>query len=151
MVHCRANGDYLVWVNENVTHSVPILHKKRTSPNNFLNRYFNYEFHCTAQSANPPVPDLWILVPLAPVPVPVPIRTQLPKQIPQRIAWIIAEDSSRKEDNCPITLEPISPLTAAVTSCYHVFDANAITSWIATHSECPVCKTKCVTTVCFSE
>ena len=155
MVHCKADGRYLVWIHEGAIHAVPILHKKPTSPNNFPNSYFAYEFDCTAYSGEPPVPNLWILAPLV---VPAPLQ-QAPivehirnlKEIPQRIAWIIAEDASRNKDNCPITLEPISPLTAAVTSCYHVFDANAIAYWFETHSECPVCKTSCITTVCFND
>jgi hypothetical protein len=150
MVHCKADGRYLVWIHEGAIYAVPILHKKPTSPNNFPNSYFAYEFDCMAYSGEPPVPNLWILAPLV-VPPPLVERAQLPKEIPQRIAWIVAEDVSRKEENCPITLEPISPLTAAVTSCYHVFDANAIASWFESHSECPVCKTNCVITVCFNE
>ena len=44
---------------------------------------------------------------------------------------------------CPITLEPITPESAAATSCFHVFDANAIASWLASddsHGACPTCK-----------
>jgi hypothetical protein len=138
-----------------MTHNVPIIRKLGNSAINFPNTYYSFEFQCTVNSILPPVDALWELAPLpiqqVPAPVPVIQRVRTPKEIPQRIAWIIAEDASKKEDTCPITLELISPLTAAVTSCYHVFDANAIASWFETHTECPVCKTKCVTTVCFTE
>lgn len=152
-VECKTDGEYIVWVNGNITHNVPILHKRSSSAHSLPNNYFTHEFRCTDQSMIPPVVALWDLVPLPVQQLPIAVlhRVRTPKEIPQRIAWILAEDASKKEDLCPITLEPISPLTAAVTSCFHVFDANAIASWFQTHSECPVCKTNCVTTVCFSE
>ena len=157
LVSCKAYGEYLHWIRGEVTYAVPILHKYN-SPDSFPPSFHQNEFVCTTNSALPPVNDLWVLRP-PPVPVvelevvqpPVTIRARMPKPIPQRIAWIIAEDASKKVETCPITLESISPLTAAVTSCYHVFDANAIAVWFETNSECPMCKTKCVTTVCFTE
>jgi len=156
-VDCTANGKYLVWINGQDTYTIAIL-RKHPQSRDFPPSYFTYEFPCTNESILPPVDILWILAPVvAPViPVVPPLRMAIihrvrtPKEIPQRIAWIIAEDACKKEDTCPITLEPISPLTAAVTSCYHIFDANAIASWFERHSECPVCKTKCVTTICFN-
>ena len=152
-VDCKANGNYIVWINENVTHNVPILYKQLFSERSFPSTYFSYEFSCGHYSILPPVVALWDLVPLPIQLVPIAVlhRVRHPIEIPQRIARIIADDASKKKDTCPITLELISPLKAAVTSCYHVFDASALASWFETHSECPMCKTNCVITVCFSE
>jgi hypothetical protein len=38
-------------------------------------------------------------------------------------------------------MEPIVAETASVTPCYHVFDATALASWIASgNTTCPTCK-----------
>jgi hypothetical protein len=66
-----------------------------------------------------------------------------------RIAWIIAEDASKKGETCAITLDEVSPLTASVTSCYHVFDTKALNIWFQTNNTCPVCKQKTVATKAF--
>jgi hypothetical protein len=66
-----------------------------------------------------------------------------------RIAWIIAEDASKKGETCAITLDEVSPLTASVTSCYHVFDTKALDIWFQTNTTCPVCKQNTVATKAF--
>ena len=66
-----------------------------------------------------------------------------------RIAWIIAEDASKKGDKCAITLDELSPLTASVTSCYHVFTTTALDIWFQTNHTCPVCKQRTVATRAF--
>jgi hypothetical protein len=75
------------------------------------------------------------------------VQPQQP-QVPKRIAMLVAEDASRKNEMCPITMEPISPATAGVTSCYHVFDAGAITTWLASNAQCPQCRAPCAATLC---
>lgn len=168
-VDCFTNGEYLIWNKNNITHNMPIL-KKFGRSRNFPPSYFAHEFTCTVNSNNPPLAEpLWVLRPQQvlqqpqaeqPQPQAVQPRRQPiiitrdpnPHIIPRRIAWIIAEDSSKKDDTCPITLEPISPITAAVTSCYHVFDASAIASWTETNSKCPVCnKDGYSITICYAE
>lgn len=43
---------------------------------------------------------------------------------------------------CPITMEPITKDTAAVTACGHVFDREGLQNWYATgHNTCPQCRT----------
>jgi len=93
---------------------------------------------------NPPV-----TVPPPPPPPPQPISRASP--LPKRIAWLIAEDAAKNEEKCSITMEPISPITASVTSCYHTFDTAAIQAWLTTHTTCPQCRTACVATQCFEE
>lgn len=70
------------------------------------------------------------------------VRTTPPikQALPRRIAWILAEDASKKGDVCPITMDPISPLTASVTSCFHVFQTNALQMSLQHNPECPVCR-----------
>jgi hypothetical protein len=63
-------------------------------------------------------------------------------QIPKRIAQIIAAATS---DPCPITMDAIT--AAGVTSCYHVFDAEAITTWLASNPQCPQCREPCSVTL----
>ncbi len=41
---------------------------------------------------------------------------------------------------CPITMEPIVADTAATTPCGHVFAADALRQWLATHDTCPECR-----------
>jgi SUMO ligase MMS21 Smc5/6 complex component len=73
------------------------------------------------------------------------------EKIPQRIAWIIAE--AAKEELCPISTNPISPITASVTTCFHVFETEAINEWIARNpvTPCPVCRKVCMATPAYSD
>lgn len=76
------------------------------------------------------------------------------KPIPKRIAWLIAEDASKSNESCPILAEPISPITSAVTTCYHVFDYEAINEWFVrnpVNTRCPVCRDLCLFTKAFTE
>jgi len=47
-----------------------------------------------------------------------------------------------ESDLCPITYAPIS--TAGVTSCGHVFERDAILSWLSIRNTCPVCRRQCI-------
>ena len=74
------------------------------------------------------------------------------KPIPQRIAWILAEHACHANEECPITTSTISPTTAAVTSCFHVFDKTALSEWFArnpTNTKCPLCREICLMTSAF--
>lgn len=104
---------------------------------------------------------LWTVIPpVAPAPAlqeqpPAPALSQLNNGIPQRIAWLIAEDACKRNDMCPITQEEISPLTSSVTTCFHVFNTEAIASWAARQKDailpCPVCRAPCKTTMAYEE
>lgn len=63
--------------------------------------------------------------------------------IPQRIARLIAEDAANKGETCAITMDDIDVGTAAVTTCFHVFDSEAIKNWFITNTSCPVCRARC--------
>jgi hypothetical protein len=81
-----------------------------------------------------------------------PIFKIILKPIPQRIAWLIAEESSKSKETCAITTDEISPITAAVTSCFHVFEYDSIQEWVnknPARPTCPVCREVCAITKAF--
>jgi hypothetical protein len=89
-----------------------------------------------------------------PSPAPAPVSMVPLKAIPKRIAWLIAEEASKAEESCPILSEPISPVTSAVTTCFHVFDYDAINEWFARNpinTKCPVCRDPCLFTRAFTD
>jgi len=92
---------------------------------------------------------LWSTVVPPSAPAPAPQSAASLKPIPQRIAWLIAEDSCKKGDLCSIITSEITPITAGVTSCFHVFDYESISMWLNTKDTCPVCREKCVVTKAF--
>ena len=72
--------------------------------------------------------------------------TTLPP-LPAFVADALIADAVARGLACPITLEPIAPdVPAAVTPCYHVFDADALSVWVSQHiaagtpPACPTCK-----------
>jgi hypothetical protein len=67
-----------------------------------------------------------------------------PQPLPKVVADALIRDAVAAAATCPITMEPITAATAAVTSCFHVFDANAIAIWMVDHQTCPTCKTRAV-------
>jgi hypothetical protein len=71
------------------------------------------------------------------------------KPLPKRVAWIIAEDAGKNGDKCAITMEPITPVTAAVTTCFHCFDHESIQTWMESHTTCPQCRERCAITKAF--
>ena len=81
-----------------------------------------------------------VAAPVATAPVAAPL--------PLFVTAALIADARNRNLACPITLEPINPDTAAVTPCYHVFDADALSVWVAqqlahdgaTAATCPVCK-----------
>ena len=99
---------------------------------------------------------LWTLTPpvttpVAPaVPVIPPIRITL-EPIPKRIAWLIADNACKENEMCSITMEHITPLTAAVTTCFHCFEAEAVETWLSTKTTCPTCRKPCLTTKAYEE
>jgi hypothetical protein len=139
-IDCKASGKYLRYGQV----IVPIIEKKANSPRNFPNGIFAGEIVCVTQNTEQfNMGPLWILKPLP--------LMQTIEPMPRRIAWIIAEDAARNNDDCPIMLNPISPITASVTSCYHVFSTDSIHQWLQTHNTCPVCKKVATAVPCFTD
>jgi hypothetical protein len=92
--------------------------------------------------------ELWSVPPEVVAAPPPPIKLAL-KPLPKRIAWLIAEDAGKSGDTCAITMEPINPLTAAVTTCFHCFDHEAIQIWMGNHNTGPQCRERCMVTKAF--
>ena len=127
----RSIGEFLY----NAYHTIPIVKISGQVPNTWKVREFG---HAIPMAPGLSIEILWIAAP-EPEPepeVPVPV-------LPRRIAVLVAENAVKNNDRCPITMEPISPLTAAVTTCYHVFDGAAIMTWLASNSQCPECRQPC--------
>lgn len=62
----------------------------------------------------------------------------------KRVAEIVIADAIKNAMCCPITMDPIKANSAAcVAPCYHVFEKEAITHWLATHDNCPQCRESC--------
>ena len=86
----------------------------------------------------------------APVPQPVPQvpvpRNYIMKSIPQHIVRALLRDAAMQEESCPITSEEIDITNGAITSCFHLFEKNAIAKWLSlpnSHDKCPVCNCPC--------
>ena len=77
------------------------------------------------------------------------IEHEKSKKIPSRIARLIAQDAEVAGEVCPITMDTITATNCSVTSCFHVFDRDAIAQWMVNNTACPVCKQACsVAIVC---
>lgn len=88
--------------------------------------------------------------PAAPVP-PVPTVPTGPKIytiaiIPQHAVRAFLRDAAMQEEVCSITGDEIDITNGAMTSCFHIFEKNAIAMWLAmpnSRDKCPVCNCKC--------
>jgi hypothetical protein len=125
-----------------------------------------------ANASDYPLPVDERLWNLAPPPAPATVQQQQPanlvattatvthtpsfhplKPIPRRIAWLVAEDACKNNETCPISTNEISPITAAVTTCFHVFESEHLSEWFARHpvrTKCPVCREVCQMTKAYS-
>lgn len=67
--------------------------------------------------------------------------------IPQHAIKLILLGALIEGEICPITTNDITLVNGAVTTCFHLFDKDAINQWLntpASRGECPVCKDSCV-------
>jgi hypothetical protein len=124
---------------------IPILKTRRSLPAGFMLRdYTALDLPCVETDY-----ALWTLRPSTQVNEMRGNLTSTIEKIPTRIAWIIAEDASKKGEACPISTNDISPITSSVTSCYHVFETASINDWVKmnpVNTPCPVCRTPCKVT-----
>jgi hypothetical protein len=66
--------------------------------------------------------------------------------IPQHIVLSLLRDAAMQEEVCPITSENIDVANGAITSCFHLFEKNAILQWLlmpSSQDKCPVCNCPC--------
>jgi hypothetical protein len=66
------------------------------------------------------------------------------KGLPTHVAKLILADSISKNEDCPISCEPITMANGSVTSCGHVFSKVSLDEWFKLKDECPVCKQTCL-------
>lgn len=135
-VHCTGTGEYLIYDNT----VVPIIKKMPQSVKKFPQSYYSGEITVNTNGERENDVPLWTLFPVEPLVLPPP-SIEIPK-LPKHIAWIIAEDACKNKQDCSITLNPISPTTASVTNCFHVFETEAIQMALIVNARCPVCRAK---------
>ena len=66
--------------------------------------------------------------------------------IPQHAVRAFLRDAAMQQETCSITGEEIDVTNGAMTSCFHIFEKNAIATWLAmpnSRDKCPVCNCKC--------
>ena len=102
----------------------------------------------------PAVKNITFIPIIDPVPVQAPAPVQAPVQkpsyiiskIPQHAVRALLRDAAMTEEVCAITGEEIDVANGAVTSCFHLFEKNAIATWLAmpnSRDKCPVCNENC--------
>lgn len=65
--------------------------------------------------------------------------------IPDLVGTLLIRDAIAGSDSCPITAVPFTELESlTATSCFHVFETEAIEAWLAEHPQCPVCRHRVV-------
>jgi hypothetical protein len=69
-----------------------------------------------------------------------------PEPIPQFVAEALLAKAVK--ETCPITMEPLVAGQTSATSCFHLFQKNALEEWLAKNTTCPVCKRECSVTHC---
>jgi len=96
------------------------------------------------ENANRPLPQVPQVAQVPPVNTIV--KTYPISTIPQHTIRALLRDAAMQEEVCPITGDEIDITNGAVTTCFHLFDKNAITTWILmpnSQDKCPVCNTQC--------
>jgi hypothetical protein len=89
----------------------------------------------------PAVPAVPALLPPPEGPPKYPIDT-----IPQHIIRALLRDAVMQEEICPITNMELDVSNGAVTSCFHLFNRDAICKWLSmpgSRDKCPVCNCPC--------
>jgi hypothetical protein len=103
-----------------------------------------------------PIIHIWSFIPIRqniPTVDPIPLNQPALEEkmyeiikIPQHTIRALLRDAAMQEEVCPITGDDIDIRNGAVTSCFHLFDKNAITTWINmpnSQNKCPLCNIEC--------
>lgn len=67
-------------------------------------------------------------------------------EIPQHAVRALLRDAVLNEEVCPITGEDIDVTNGAVTTCFHLFEKDAIRKWLSmpnSRDKCPTCNANC--------
>ena len=73
-------------------------------------------------------------------------QQQQPQALPKHVAALVIDKAISEGALCPITMETLTAETAAVTSCGHVFQAEALHTWLSARGTCPECRQMAVAT-----
>lgn len=94
-----------------------------------------------------PRPFTMIPVPSAPRSDPVPsapradpVPSAPTQALPVHVVNLLIQQACDSHQRCPITMELLEPRGTAVTTCGHLFDADAIRQWFTTRRTCPTCR-----------
>jgi hypothetical protein len=72
-----------------------------------------------------------------------PQQRQQSPSLPKFVADLILRNAVAEGARCPITMDPVEETEAfTVTTCYHVFNVEALTQWLREHSTCPECNSR---------
>jgi hypothetical protein len=72
---------------------------------------------------------------------PVPVATTIIRPIPRHIAEILINNARSGTESCPVTAVPYNECESlTITSCFHIFDTEALNRWLTTNDTCPVCR-----------
>jgi hypothetical protein len=70
-----------------------------------------------------------------------PAKVQPPQK---RVEDIMIADAMSKGGCCPITMNPLTSISAkCVAPCYHIFEKEAIQTWLNDNNTCPECRIPC--------
>jgi len=106
-------------------------------------------------AANIPIINTGTFIPIVNEAPPVPVTAPVPpvhkpsyiiSKIPQHTIRALLRDAAMSEEVCAITGEELDVTNGAVTSCFHLFEKNAIATWLAmpnSRDKCPVCNEHC--------
>jgi SUMO ligase MMS21 Smc5/6 complex component len=62
------------------------------------------------------------------------------QDIPQHVVQRLIKYAALNKELCPITFNTIATETSSITSCFHVFDTEAIQHSLQMNDTCPVCR-----------
>jgi hypothetical protein len=78
-----------------------------------------------------------------PRPRPAAPRPQRQTPFPPHLVAAVLAHAAAASALCPITMEPVTPEIATITSCGHIFQSGAIVQWLTDHDTCPECRAPC--------
>jgi hypothetical protein len=70
-------------------------------------------------------------------------RPQRQTPFPSPLVAAVLAHAAATAALCPITMDPVTPEIATVTSCGHIFQSGAIVQWLTDHDTCPECRAPC--------
>jgi hypothetical protein len=64
-----------------------------------------------------------------------------PLHLPEHVGKVLLREAWNGEESCPISAVQFKKLSSlSVTSCFHVFDTDALNQWQELKNDCPVCR-----------